>query len=292
MDAETALGQVQRWFHRKEYGRVLYTCDCLLQRPELAHIRPELLFWKGNAHDMAGAAWQGEAISCLREGIAIARRSDPIKARLIAALGKIYSKTGDCASFEKLLPEFERLSHEQHPMFRWSGIYVWFNYGVTMDNAFRFEEAEQAYLKALQLATEMDDEMIGPILHNLGGVYLALDRLKEAFTYMERAEELLSDDTSGHKRLSRRAEYHLASGDLISAQQLITTALLHPRIDEMTRADVHYTWALTLNRLGRPDEAQEKAMVALNFAVKAAHYPGLHKINQLLQHLGERVETL
>jgi len=263
---------------------VIFACDDLLRRWEHRSIRAEILFWKGNAHDQAGAAWQGEAMSCFREGITIAGKQRTVKARLIASLGKLYSTTGDCTSYQKITQEFNRIARDRHPDVMWSGSYVWFNYGVTLDNAFRYQEAAEAYAAGHELAVEFHvTDQIGPCLHNLGGVHLALGHLPEALSYMEKAEKILADEEAGHKTLSRRAEYFLAIGDLVNTQHLITSALVHPRIDDMTRADVYFTWALGLKQLRQLSESQEKALVALDYAVRAVHYPALHKINRFLQ---------
>jgi len=281
------LSQVERWFHRGEFGRVVFTCDTYLRNPQYATVRAELLFWKGNAQERAGRAWHGEAISCFREGIAAATRDRPLKARLIAALGNMYSLTGDCASFEKVLREYERLARtKQSRILRW-GAFVWYNYGVTLDNALRWQDAATAYTKAAVLAEEFGwPGILGQALHNLGGVQLLLGRLPEAAATMAQAEALLPDESAGHKKLSRRAEFFLAAGDLVSAQQMITAALVHPLVDDRTRADVYFTWAHTLRSLGRQAECQDKAMLALEFAVKAVHYTGVHKLNRFLQELG------
>ncbi len=265
---------------------MIVACDDLLRRSEHAPIRAEILFWKGNAHDQAGAAWQGEAISCFREGISIAGMQWTIKAKLIASLGKIYSTTGDCASYDKILQEFNRIAGDRQPAVMWSGAYVWFNFGVTLDNAFRYQEAATAYEIGHALAVEFEvSDLVGPCLHNLGGVHLAVGQLPKALYCMEKAEEVLDNEEVGHKILSRRAEYFLSAGDLVSTQQLITSALTHPRIDDMTRSDVFYTWALGLQKLGRLSEAHAKGLLALDYAVQAVHYPGLHKINRFLQGL-------
>lgn len=279
--------QIERWFHRGEFGRVVFTCDDCLHNPQYTSIRAELLFWKGSAHERAGRAWHGQAISCFREGITAATRDRPMKARLIAALGNMYSLTGDCASYEKVLREYERIARtRQSKVLTW-GTWVWYNYGVTLDNAFRWQEAANAYAKASELASEFGGTaMLGQALHNLGGVQLMLGHLPEAAATMAQAEVLLPDEAAGHKKLSRRAEFFLAAGDLVSAQQMITAALIHPLIDDRTRADVYFTWAQTLRGLGRPAECHDKAMLALDFAVKAVHYAGVHKLNRFLQELG------
>lgn len=281
------LSQLERWYHHGEVGRIVYTCDKLLLQSDPSKLRPYLLFWKGQAHESAGRAWQGEAIYCYREGIHAAGPDRPIKVRLMASLGNIFSQTGDCSAYERLLPEFTRAARTKDPeVVQWSA-FVWYNYGVTLNNAFRYAEAAQAYERAAQFAGKSGNrELLGRSLHNLGGVQLESGNLAQAAATMAEAESLLDDDRVGHKMVSRRAEYFLASGDLISAQQMITEALLHPLMDDFTRADVHYTWARTLAALRRFSEASEVALVALNYAVRAVHYPCVHRVNQFLQRIG------
>lgn len=227
-------------------------------------------------------------MSCFREGISLAENTMAIKVVLIASLGKLYSETGDCTSFEKLLKEFREISDNRSQAVLQGAVYIWYNYGVTLDNAYQWEEAANAYAQAAELAAQYAPHMTGLALHNLGGVQLALGKLAQAAMTMAQAEELLSEEEVGHKKWSRRAEYFLIAGDLVSAQEAVTTALVHPSCDDMTRADVYFTWALTLEALGRPTHAQEKALLALDFAVKAVHYPGIHKVNQFLQRVGPK----
>lgn len=288
MDREI-LGHIGKWFSRGEYGRVVYTCDSLLNNPQYRPLRAELLYWKGSAHELAGRAWYGEALSCFREGFALSGRNPAMRARFIAALGQIYSQMGDCTAYDRLMKEFERLARDHSAKVMSIAVYIWFNYGVTLENAFRWREASKAYSTAAQMATELEiTDMLGKSLHNLSGIHLALGQLPEAAAIMAQAECLLDDDVAGHKKMSRRAEYFLAAGDLVSAQQMITSALVHPLVDNMTRADIYYTWAQTLRALGRVSEAQEKALLGLDNAVRAVHYPGIHKLNRLLQQVSDQ----
>jgi len=285
-----AIAELEKSYQRGEFGRVVYSCDELLRDPAYGPARAQILLWKGLAKQQAGHAWYGEAISCFREGISAAGRDRPLKARLIATLSAVYALTGDCVASQALMKDYERVSREANPgVSRW-GAFLWYNYGCTLDNAFRYQEAAAAFARAAALAQSVPglEHVRGWSLHNLGGVQLALNNLPAAADAMEQAESLLLPDPSfGPKRPSRRAEYQLAAGDMESALQHITAALALPQVDDMTRADVYYTWARVLQAVGRPTaEVREKALLALDCAVKAVHYPGIDKTNRLLQQLG------
>jgi tetratricopeptide (TPR) repeat protein len=277
------LAQLERAHKRGEHGRVVFTCDQLLANPSYDPLRAPILFWKGMSRLKSGHVWHGEAITCFREGIAAAGKDRPTKGRLLVALGHVYALMGDYAAFEKLIKEWERISRDREPaVMRW-GAPFWYNYGCTLDNAFRYADSIKVYTRAISLGEYVSSVMLGDCWHNLGGAYLYSGHLPEALEAMERAEALLTDETHSHKKLSRRAEYAHAAGDLVSAQQYITEALLCPQVDDMTRADVYYTWSQVLLDLGRLQEAQEKALKALDYAVKDAHLPGIHKTNAFLQ---------
>jgi tetratricopeptide (TPR) repeat protein len=263
---------------------VVFTCDQLLQGSPTPTQRAHILFWKGLARQRTGPAWEGEAISAFREALACAGRDRPIRVRAMAALSKIYALSGDCSACEKLIREFETLAGNSHPdVIKW-GAFLLYNYGCTLDNAFRHADAAPVFQQAAQMAERASlDAVRGHSFHNLSGVYLALGQLPEAVSAMAVADSLLPDAEWGHKKLSRQAEYCLAAGDLISLQQFVTAALLHPQVDDMTRADVYYTWAQSLSKLNRSAEAYEKALQALDYAVKDVHLPGIHKINQFLR---------
>lgn len=287
VDQQQVLAQLDLSYQRGEFGRVVYQADRYLQQDSLSSVRAHILYWKGMALKNTSPAWQAQAISCLREGIASAGRDRAIKARLIAGLGVIYALNGDCPAFEKILGEYVRLSKGNRPDVHKWGAFVWFNWGCALDNSFRYEEAFEAYRKATELADRFSvTRLLWSCHHNLSGVLLALGRLPEAREAMTRAEALVLDEKEGHKKLSRRAEYTLADGDLAGAQHWIAETLLHPSLDDMTRADIHLTWAQTLKALGRPQEAYEKAMQGLEFAAKDVHLPGIHRINCFLQEVG------
>lgn len=277
------IAEIKRAFDRGEYGRVVYQCDELLPNPDHTALRPDILYLKGTAHVMTGHAWIGHAMSCLREGIALAGKRRPLKAKLMAALSGVHSASCDYKSSEKLMKEFARISRDKDPDVMRYGIWLWFNYGIGLDNAFLWEEAASAFHKAAELAEQFaEHDMLGSCLHNLSGSLLQLGRLEETAAIMARAEGLRPVDKFGHKIYSRRAEYHIAAGDPVHAQQWITAALIHPLVDDMTRADVYFSWARTLLALGQPQAAQERALVGLDHAVKAVHYPGIHKLNRFL----------
>lgn len=279
------LDQIELWYQAGEYGRVIYHCDLYLTNPDFQPHRAFLCYAKGLSYEKSGPAWAGHAIACFRDGIDLSKKDPVMKAKLVVALGLMYLRTGDCASYEPLLAEFNRLD-QKHPRIRRLSYDLWFNYGCVLDNAFRYPEAAEAFTRAVALAEELQlGEDLGKSLHNLGGVYLAMGRLAETAVIMARAEPLINDDLHGHKKLSRRAEYALAAGDLISAHQWVTAALLHPQVDDRTRADLHYTWAQTLRAGGRPNDALEVAWKGLNFAAKAVYHAGIHKLNRFVQEV-------
>jgi len=288
LDTQQVLAQVEAAFSRGEYGRVVYSSDQYLKNHAFEPVWPQLLLWKGIALQRVNPAWQGQAISCFREGIALAGKDRPTKARLMVALAKIHAELGDCTSCEKLMKEFKRVARDRDQgVMRWAA-HMWYNYGCTLDNAFRYTEAAPAFSAAVETAREFGVErMLGSALHNLGGVYLNLGRLTEAKATMQQAEVHAPGDFAA-KLLSRRAEYSLAAGDLAGAQHWVTEALLHPLVDDMTRADVYFTWAQVLHRLNLTQQAYDKALQALDFAVRDMHLAGIHKLNGFLQLLGPR----
>jgi len=275
------LEQLEKAHRRGEYARVIYTCEQLLANPAYDPHRAIILFWKGMSHYKAGPVWRGEAISCLREAVTAARNDRPTKARVLVALGMIYAYSGDYVAYEKMLKDWTSVARGKDPnVMKW-GASFWRNYGCTLDNAMRFTEAIAAYQKALTLCSWAEHER-GNVLHNIGGAHLYLNNLEEARAAMIQAEPLVTDEVA---RLSRRAEYALAMGDLVTGQQYIAEALLHPSADDYARTGLYYVWAQLLHKAEKPQEAREKALTALDFAVKGVQLPDIHKINMFLRRL-------
>lgn len=276
------LDQLEKAHKRGNYGRVIHACDALLADPAYEPHRAIILFWKGLSQYKASPAWRGEAISSLREAVTVAGNDRPTKARSMVGLTMIYAYMGDYAACEKLVREWKRIAQEKHPeVMKW-GAALWYNYGCTLDNACRYPEAITVYTKALALCT-WAEEFRGRVLHNLGGAYLYSGNLSEAKSYMNLAEPLSTDEPN---RLSRRAEYALAVGDLASAQLYVTETLLHPDTEDDTRAVAHLTWAQVLLAHDQPLRAREKALEALEFAIRSVSLPNIHKANLLLQRMG------
>ncbi|HWI53539.1 MAG TPA: tetratricopeptide repeat protein [Symbiobacteriaceae bacterium] len=281
MEAQV-LEQLEQAHKRGEYGRVIFTCEQLLANPAYHPHRAIILFWKGMSHYKAGQVWRGEAISCLREALEAAGKDRPTKARILVALGMIYAYMGDYVAYQKMLKDWERISRDKHAgVMRW-GAQFWYNYGCALDNACRYSEAIESYKLALALCP-WHEQSRGDCLHNLGGAYLYAGDLPSARAAMEQAEPLYTDES---RKWSRRAEYALAVQDLIAAQQYITEALIQPELDDDTRATVFYTWAQLLLLLDRPQEAREKALQALDYAIRDVFLPGIHKTNMFLQRFG------
>lgn len=281
-----AVRELEEVYRRGEFGRVIYLADRLLQGEERHRARGSILYWKAKALERSGRSWHGAALSCYREGMAAAGRDRALKARIIASLSTIYSLSGDVPALEGLVRDMAVIAPAGDRKRGHIRPFVWFNYGVALDNCFRWDEAAEAFTLAAQEARRWKEaRVLGPSLHNLSGVRLAQGRVAEAAAIMAEAACHMPDKLFRHKNLSRQAEYFVAAGDLVSAQRAITEALVDPHTDDMTRADLYYTWARTLLAFDRPGESREKALQALEFAVQAVHYPGIHKVTRLLQEL-------
>lgn len=282
------LNQLEQAYQCGEYGRAVFQADQLLENPDYAAKRAFILCIKASALVMLGPTWDGTSMSLLREALGAVGRDKAIKARILGALGGLYGRLGDVTKYNEVIKQFLRLAPEKNPQVRRYGAFVWFNYGVALENCFRYTEAVEALETAAEIAKEFGLAMLHRLaLHNIGGVQLYAGNLAAAAEAMAMVQALqVPDKEFGHKLLSRQAEYTYAIGDYVSAQQWITEALLHPSADDRTKADVHFTWAQTLLALGRPEQAREKAMTALDYAFKEKYIAGLYKFNRFLQQLG------
>jgi tetratricopeptide (TPR) repeat protein len=288
----TVREQLQNWFQKGLLGRIVYTCEQQLQSGPLpAEERAEWLFWLGKVWMKSGPAEYGRAKACLKEAIPLARRHPALQAKLMTTLSALYTLTADAPAAETLLTQFRGLARSRPGAVRPLLGGILYNVGIACERVKRTRAARDYYREAaetierhgLDPSLGAPADLLGRAIHNLGGMELKLGNLTRAREAMERAEALQPDERYGHKKLSRLAEFHLVSGDLQEAQQLVTAALTHERVDDFTRADLYYTWARILSGLRREGKAREKALTALDYAVRSAHYALIHDINLFLR---------
>lgn len=286
--------EIRRWLRQGKLGRVVYTCDQHLHAGSLPpEDRAEFLFWKATAHRDSGARGYGNAKACLKEAVPFARRAPNLKGKIMCLLSAIYADTLDTTALETLLTQFRKLV-KAHPVeVRPLLPCVLFNVALAYEFTDRIREARQTYLEAIQVVTAhgLDpslgelQEWLGSAIHNLGGLELKLGNLAAAWIAIEQTKDLRTDDWYQQKRLSRLAQFHLATGNLYDAQQFVTAALARDDVDDDTKADLYITWASILQRLGRYDEVREKAMIGLDYAVAVTHVTAIHEIHQILKEL-------
>lgn len=92
--------------------------------------------------------------------------------------------------------------------------------------------------------------MEGTCYHDLSWAQVLQGNLPEAAAAMAQARDLWPDELWGHKKRNVEAYIYWPWAIHREADERIKAALDHPRIDDTTRADVHFTRVKALLVLG------------------------------------------
>ncbi|GAB4373324.1 MAG: hypothetical protein Kow0062_10320 [Acidobacteriota bacterium] len=130
--------------------------------------------------------------------------------------------------------------------------FVWRQYAVALMNLGRFDEAIEAWRRALDLSPPD----LGPLWRGLGTAQLAAGRIEEAVRSLQTAHRLLPDDAPTRARLAeallRLAEQRIERGATDEAADFASRAVALGVLDpERT-----FRAALVLDRAGRHDSAR------------------------------------
>jgi tetratricopeptide (TPR) repeat protein len=121
--------------------------------------------------------------------------------------------------------------------------------GQTYEAMGRFEEAEKAYLKAIEMERSQAKKSEWPYF-NLGVLYLNSGRAPQAVSYLEDALRRNSSWAQGKVKLG-------AALDSCGKSQQALVLLQEAVRSEPQNAEAHYRLALLLTRSGNTDEAQK-----------------------------------
>jgi tetratricopeptide (TPR) repeat protein len=286
VDPKEFLQRLEAAYKAGSGSKVIHLSDKGLHLPECAPIYPEILYLRGSAQRRLGPAWGGAALSSFREGLRLAKKR-PLKMRFLMALTHLYALNCDWAAVEReVLPTFHKLKDSPNQQVQHFVIWTLFYMGCCLDNSFRYEDARTTYEEALARADAFKGghEALPSILHNLGGALLYMGEHETAWARIQEAEPLQPCD--GYKE-SRRAEYYLATGDLLAAQEWVTRTIDHPNAkkDLGLQANGRYVWAKLRRKAGDLVGAKEQALIALELAYRAVDHPLIQQITTLLREL-------
>lgn len=291
-----SLEQCQGWLMSRQFARALTAADDALSSPRLEkEERIEWLRLKAVALSSANPHWVGRAASCVHEALELAQDASAMQVRLLATLAPIYAEGGDYRRVHRVLQQFLLLAlrHPTKEVTRWAG-HIRFNLALCYEtNPDRLAEAVRTYRQAVadweSAAGCFPDPMLQALvasgLHNLSGVLLRLGHVNQAKTAADQAARGLAPDIWGAKVLNRQAELHLALGDPAAAVGTVSQAAAHPSLenDDVTRADILFTWARAELLLGNTAAAHAKAVQALDLAMRRGYARLIDQVLAFLQ---------
>ena len=139
---------------------------------------------------------------------------------------------------------------ELNPKINWAH----FNLAQVFEGRGSYPEAEQEYLKELEIAP-----MNFKASFNLGGAYVKKGKYREAIRYLEKAVKDAPDFGLGYLFLAQA--YIEEGSDLDKAAELAKTGLSKD-LDKKYKPFGHYILADVYNRQGRRDLEQQQLILA------------------------------
>jgi hypothetical protein len=238
--------------------------------------------------------WTGPAISCLNEALKLTEPGSQVRGQIYAAYTAAYSGLGCIGPCVRARNDFVKL-FEANPTPLLTKLYpdVEYNLGLAYHEVDRLDEAETAYLVALNAAQKCDDPYVRTLLpelhHNLVDIFQEGDRFDHAKLIMDEWYRDLPEDTHGAQKRNRRAIQDLHEGDLTSAMLWAESGLGHPSCDTKTRAALTLTKARILKAGGQVKDAHDICLEALRLAALAKKPRLSHRVSSFIQGLSRGV---
>lgn len=249
-------------------------CDRALQGRLTQGQECQILQVKARALVAVDGRWQGEAVQCLRRALQLSKPGTDRRAQILATFTAAYAALGNAVGCKRSRDEFHEL-YQSSPNSVRSTLrpYVEYNLAVSLHDADRIDEAEDAYLLARAACDQATDpvarDLSFHIDHNLVDIFQELERHREAYSLMVKAHPHLPEATHGAQMRNRRAIYAMSQGDLPAARLWAESGLAHPSCDTKTRAALLLTKARIAAALGQADEAHDIAAEAWRMAAIA-----------------------
>lgn len=295
--------QCREWYRHHEYERVLSTAEAVLAADALPpRDRSLWLSLKAAALSTRSPLGVRPAIGCLQEALEHARGDLDLRARLLAELSATYAEGGDPKLVRPVLPRYLRIERQLggSAVLRW-GARIYYNLGTCLAESQQFREAERSLRRAANRwrrylaggGEAAETQWLGLTLHNLAGVLVALGRCPEAEQVMDEGHPLLPSDRFAAKKLNRRAELALATGDPRRAAELTAQALADGSLegDDHTRADILLVSARALSDLGRREEALDLARQVYMLAASVHYGPMMSRAQAFIHHFDQGAEV-
>lgn|GEM_PF-2317782 len=262
-------------FQEGRYTAARAACDRALAGDLSPEERCKVLQLKSRAIMAEDKRWKGPAMGCLVEALELTAPNTVLRGQVLAAFTAGHASIHSLGLCKQARDEFAQvLTATGAPELARLFPDVEFNLALTFHELERLDDAETAYMKALDEASRMKDDpyvaaLIPMIQLNLVDIFLRLDREEHAAALLHKCGQSLPDDQFGAHIRNQRAVHALVTGDLVSAVLWVESGLGHRSCDTKTRAALVLTKARIAEAHGQMDEAHDYAQDALRLAAIA-----------------------
>jgi tetratricopeptide (TPR) repeat protein len=266
--------QCDQLFRERRFVAVIMQCDKFLVINTDEGDQCRALRIKARALVAEDGRWTGPAFCCLREALELTQPGSHERAIVLVAFTAAYGAVGSISYCKQARDQFIQI-HRTSPSSTLA-VYVpdvEYNLALAYHERDRLDEAEDAYLIALDAANNSSDPYVATlkphIMHNLIDVFQELGRHREAKSLIDIVADALGDETYGAQIRNRRARYFLHENDLQAALLWCESGLGHRSCDVHTRSALTLTKAHIGKALGQIGEAHDLGIEAMRLAAIA-----------------------
>lgn len=272
----------------------LLLCDQLLDQGVRGRFRAEVLRYKALFMMRTHDGWALIAVAHLKEALALSRRSPGIRAKVLQTLVTVYAKSGSCDLARPYADQLLALAAETPAadIIRFVPR-IWFAMGYGHEAVGEYQQAEEAYRKALETVDLDGDQKLtaAMVKFNLAQVLLALGKAAEAMDILTEVRPSLNLDRYGSHILDAEAQCLLAMEYYDQAMDLCQRALKHSSCSDRMAAHIYFTMARLFLAQGDYQQAVESAERALGLAIKNPVARLIYKIEALRIELSRKKEV-
>jgi hypothetical protein len=282
------------FFHDRRFTAANAACDQALAGQLSAQDRCSVLQLKARSLVGQDGRWHSPALACLRDALDLTNPETSERAKVLVAFTAAYAGLAAVDFCQDARDAFIQMyKANPSPLLERLRPHAEYNLALTYHENERLDEAETAYMFALDACQELTDdyavELKLKIYHNLVDIFQELDRHVEAKSLMDHTFGSLSEDLYGAQIRNRKAIYALHLEDFASAILWAESGLGHRSCDDRTRAALLLTKAKIAQTQGLLEDAHDQALDAMRMAAIARSSSLSYRVAGFMNRLSREV---